>query len=95
MEENDRQTPGIATLVGRLARTCLGAIQNLGIVPAHRGRGLGTCLLERALEGFRQAGLARVFLEVTADNEGAIRLYRRLGFRVVKTVFKAAEVACS
>jgi ribosomal protein S18 acetylase RimI-like enzyme len=73
----------------------LGAIQNLGITPPHRGRGVGTYLLFRALRGFRQAGLDRVFLEVTADNEGAIRLYRRLGFQVVKTVYKAAEVACS
>ena len=27
--------------------------------------------------------------EVTAQNEGAIRLYRRLGFRRRKTVYKA------
>jgi len=73
----------------------MGAIQNLGILPAHRGLGLGTYLLFRALQGFWQAGLDRVFLEVTAENDGAIRLYRRLGFRVVKTVFKAAEVICS
>jgi GNAT superfamily N-acetyltransferase len=83
------------TIQGIKDRSGLGAIQNLGIVPGHRGRGLGTCLLYRALRGFRQAGLGHVFLEVTADNEGAIRLYRRLGFNVVKTVFKAAEVTCS
>jgi hypothetical protein len=76
-------------------RTGLGAIQNLGVIPAHRGRGLGALLMDRALCGFRQAGLTRAFLEVTADNQGAIRLYERLGFSVVKTVFKAADVACS
>jgi ribosomal protein S18 acetylase RimI-like enzyme len=68
-----------------------GAIQNLGITPAHRGAGLGTSLLFRSLEGFRRAGLTRVGLEVTAQNDGAIRLYRRLGFTMVKTVFKAVE----
>ena len=71
-----------------------GSVQNLGITPPHRNRRVGTGLLFRPIEGFRQAGLTRVHLEVTAQNEGAIRLYRRLGFTNVKTVFKAAEVAC-
>ena len=44
----------------------LGAIQNLGIAPEHRNGGLGTILLFHALQGFRQAGIARVYLEVTA-----------------------------
>jgi ribosomal protein S18 acetylase RimI-like enzyme len=70
-----------------------GAIQNLGIVPGHRGKGLGTALLHQALCGFRDSGLSRAYLEVTAQNSAAIRLYQRLGFRRVKTVYKAAEVA--
>jgi hypothetical protein len=69
----------------------LGAIQNLGIAPDHRNGGLGTNLLFHALQGFRLAGLSRVYLEVTAQNEGALRLYRRLGFVTVKTVYKAVE----
>lgn len=73
----------------------MGSIQNLGIIPGHRNRGVGSGLLRRALDGFWQSGLDRVSLEVTAENEGAIRLYHRLGFRIVKTVFKAAEVACT
>ena len=73
----------------------LGSVQNLGIAPRHRNRRVGTSLLFRALAGFERVGLSRVHLEVTAENEGAIRLYRRLGFATVKTVFKAAEVAYS
>ncbi|MGA2064450.1 MAG: GNAT family N-acetyltransferase [Thermoguttaceae bacterium] len=69
----------------------LGAIQNLGIVPERRNCGLGTALLFRSLAGFLRAGVTRVYLEVTAQNEGAIRLYRRLGFITVKTVYKAVE----
>jgi mycothiol synthase len=67
----------------------VGAVQNLGIAPGWRNRGLGSVLLAQALEGFRRAGLKRALLEVTAQNEGAIRLYRRLGFRRRKTVYKA------
>jgi len=69
----------------------LGAIQNLGVVPAYRRGGLGMNLLLRALAGFRQAGVRRVWLEVTAQNNSAIRLYRRVGFTTVKVVYKTAE----
>ena len=81
------------TIQGIQERVDGGAVQNLGITPAHRGRGLGTLLLRAALQGFREAGLEKAFLEVTAQNLGAVRLYERLGFHTVKTVYKAAEVA--
>jgi ribosomal protein S18 acetylase RimI-like enzyme len=69
----------------------LGSIQNLGITWAHRRRGLGSALLLQALHGFRRAGLGRALLEVTADNDGAVQLYRRLGFRCRKTIYKAVQ----
>jgi len=81
------------TVQGVRERTGLGAIQNLGILPAYRGRGLGSALLLQALHGFRNAGLGRAFLEVTAQNDGAVRLYHRLGFRRRKTVYKTVEIA--
>lgn len=70
-----------------------GSIQNLGVTPEHRGQGLGSLLLYHALQGFRVAGLRRAWLEVTAQNTGAVRLYQRLGFRTTRTVYKSAEVA--
>ena len=48
-----------------------------------------------ALNGFRQAGLRRVYLEVTAQNQNALRLYKRLGFTRVRTVYKAVEMGYS
>jgi ribosomal protein S18 acetylase RimI-like enzyme len=83
------------TVQGVRERTGLGAIQNLGVTPAHRGRGLGQALLLQALHGFCRAGLGRAFLEVTAQNEGAIRLYRRLGFRCRKTLYKAVDTTAA
>jgi ribosomal protein S18 acetylase RimI-like enzyme len=79
------------TVQGVRERNGLGAIQNLGVTPAHRGLGLGRALLLRALHGFLHAGLGRAFLEVTAQNESAIRLYRQVGFRCRKTVYKAVD----
>jgi GNAT superfamily N-acetyltransferase len=80
-----------ATVQGICERHRLGAIQNLGVTPAHRGHGLGRALLLQSLHGFIRRGLGRAMLEVTAQNEGAIRLYRSVGFRCVKTVYKATE----
>jgi GNAT superfamily N-acetyltransferase len=66
-------------------------IQNIGVTPRHRGRGVGAALIIAALEGLQQVGVSRVGLEVTAENDAAVRLYQRLGFRSVKTVYKAVE----
>lgn len=85
----------IGTVQGIRDRPGVGAIQNLGVTPEHRGRTLGTVLLLAALAGFRHVGLNWAFLEVTAQNEDAIRLYRRLGFWKAKTVYKASEAAYS
>ncbi len=79
------------TIQGIRERSGFGAIQNLGVAPKYRGRGLGKALLLMALTGFVQIGLKRAFLEVTAENESAIALYRQLGFRRRKTLYKAVS----
>jgi ribosomal protein S18 acetylase RimI-like enzyme len=90
--DSERTSEYCGTVQGIRDASGFGAIQNLGITPDHRGRGLGTILMHRALEGFRAAGLRRAFLEVTAQNDGAIRLYERIGFSRARTVYKAVEV---
>ena len=55
--------------------------------------GLGRALLLKALYGFWRAGLGRAHLEVTAQNDAAVRLYRRVGFRCRKTIYKAVDTA--
>jgi len=79
------------TIQGIRDKAGFGAIQNLGVTPEHRGCRLGMNLLCRCLEGFRRSGVHRVHLEVTAQNDAALRLYRRVGFRTVKTVYKTVE----
>jgi ribosomal protein S18 acetylase RimI-like enzyme len=66
-------------------------IQNIGVTPLHRGRGVAAALITTAISGLHHVGVTRVALEVTAVNDAAVRLYRRLGFRTVKTVYKASE----
>jgi GNAT superfamily N-acetyltransferase len=83
------------TIQGLRTGALAGSLQNVGVVPGHRGRGLGSYLMGRSLAGFRSAGIRRVTLEVTARNRAAQRLYRRLAFRRVRTVYKAVQVASS
>jgi len=81
----------VATVQGVMDRGPIGAIQNLGVVPAYRGLGLGKALIRQAMIGFRGAGLRRAYLEVTAENSGAVMLYRDAGFRRAKTLYKAVD----
>lgn len=80
------------TIQGLLTSPRDGAIQNLGVHPDCRDMGIGTALLQRALIGYRSIGCRFVNLEVTVQNTAAIRLYERLGFRRVETLFKIADV---
>lgn len=68
-----------------------GSIQNVGVTPWGRGRGLGRALVLAALEGFRRAGLSMASLQVTATNEPALRMYESIGFRRVRTTYRAVE----
>jgi ribosomal protein S18 acetylase RimI-like enzyme len=80
------------TVQGLRERRGVGAIQNIGVLTAHRGRGLGEGLLLHALHGFRLAGAHLGHLEVTAQNDAAVRLYRRIGFRRTRVLYKAVPV---
>jgi GNAT superfamily N-acetyltransferase len=81
----------VATIQGVVDRGPVGSIQNVGVLPSYRGLGLGHALVEKALQGFQLANLHRAFLEVTADNTSAIRIYRSIGFRRATTLYKAVD----
>jgi len=79
------------TIQGIVQPGYLGAIQNVGVSAAHRGLGLGRALVLKSLLGFQQARMTRVYLDVTAQNHPAVRLYRTIGFRTVETSYKAVQ----
>lgn len=60
-----------------------GWINQIGVLPAFRGRGLGRELLRWGVAHARIRGAARIELSVEALNERALELYRRHGFETV------------
>ncbi len=80
------------TVQGICEKVDVGSIQNIGIVQGQRGKGIGSLIVKHSLRGFQTAGIKFVTLEVTAQNTGACRLYERLGFRTLRTVYKSVEI---
>jgi ribosomal-protein-alanine N-acetyltransferase len=55
-------------------------VMTVAVAPDRQGRGLGDRLVGELLRRAASGGAEAVMLEVRADNEGALRLYRRHGF---------------
>ena len=56
-------------------------VMNVAVDPQHRGRGVGTMLLERLFDLTADDARRGYTLEVRVTNVKAIELYERLGFR--------------
>ena len=63
-----------------------GHIISIATLEAHRGKGVGTNLIQRAMDEMRKGGCKEVFLEVRVTNDDAVALYRKLAFQVSGTM---------
>lgn len=54
---------------------------SIGVDPASRRAGLGRAILTHAARDLMTAGATMMFLDVAADNDAALALYRALGFQ--------------
>ena len=71
-------------------------VQTVAVAPEARGTGLGRQLLAHACAAARRRGARRLHLEVRADNEPALALYRSAGFveqRRRRGYYRAADRA--
>lgn len=55
-------------------------LEDLVVMPEHRGQGIGSALLERAIELAGQNACRRITLLTDGDNLSAQKFYRRHGF---------------
>lgn len=92
VQEHEHTPLDCGTIQGMAVTESLGAIQNVGVAPEFRRRGIGRALVLKSLAGFRSLGLKRVYLEVTAANVPAVELYRHLGFQITRTMYRSAEL---
>lgn len=66
-------------IIGQLAAD-EAEILSIGVAPDWQRAGLGKMLVEGLIRAARRGEAKRLFLEVAADNAGALRLYRSLKF---------------
>ena len=66
----------------------------IGVLPSHRGQGIGTGLMRTILERAKEVRLERVELDVFESNQAAIGLYRKFGFEVEGRKVRAVKIDC-
>ena len=84
--------PGVADdpiagfVIAQPVRRKYGRILTLDILPQARRFGLATQLMNASEDRLRALGCSEIYLETAVDNEAALRLYRKLGYQVLRTL---------
>ena len=60
-------------------------VLTVGVVPAHRGKGIARQLMAMITDWAQQKGSIAMMLEVKVDNQDAIGLYESLGYSKLNT----------
>ncbi|MBI2612769.1 GNAT family N-acetyltransferase [Candidatus Kaiserbacteria bacterium] len=80
---SENQPVGYITIVfGKFRKVGETAYIVVGVRASHRGHGVGTALLTEAEKFARSRKMHRMELEVFEGNEGAVRLYEKLGYAI-------------
>ncbi len=91
------QTPGYAAMLARTGESSPepagfilyrqagdeAEILAIGVAPRHRRGNVASKLLRHVADTLRRRGIGALFLEVAAENEAALALYRRLNYQQI------------
>jgi GNAT superfamily N-acetyltransferase len=56
-------------------------LDNMGVTPEYRSRGIGSQLVDKYLEWSREGGYEKACVNAFAKNTGALEFYRKHGFK--------------
>lgn len=91
-EESSELTAAVLTSTVSMG---VGHITQICVVPAFQGQRLGLRLMDAAIRALKSLRYHALSLTVTSENKGAVKLYEKLGFHVVKkfaaAVWEGAE----
>ncbi|WP_455376696.1 GNAT family N-acetyltransferase/peptidase C39 family protein [Kaarinaea lacus] len=80
--ETDKTIVGYVLVLFRTG-TSLARLYSIAVVPTHRGKGIAEQLVNAAEQSGRDHHCAFMRLEVSVHNEGASKLYKKLGYRLI------------
>ncbi|MGH7553879.1 MAG: GNAT family N-acetyltransferase [Longimicrobiales bacterium] len=83
LTDGTRRRMTLASRVLARPRDADSYLARIAVSPSHRGAGIGSQLLQLCLDESWAAGADRCLLTVAPDNERAIAMYERCGFRVI------------
>ena len=78
-------------ILGKGRHIHIAELYSLVVLPEHRGKGIGTSLIQHTEEQMPDQ-IKLVVFQVQADNENAINLYKKLGFEQYGFLEKASLV---
>ncbi len=73
-------------IIAHPVRGKAGRILTLDIIPQARRLGLASLLMQECEHRLRCFGCNEVYLETAVNNEPALRLYRELGYQILRTL---------
>lgn len=78
----------IKVLIEEVKNSSFAYISNVCVHPDYRGKSIGSMMVRQVIEIYRKKSFNEISLDVLADNPGAIKLYKNLGFEQSSEIFE-------